>query len=204
MKPLPIAADDTDDMLFHYGAAQWVKIRRSLRNIGVDADTVTLQNGKTQCSLRDELEQLAQDYSISEVRILTARQFADKIAKRRDKIAAVRDLFAPKDWVAFVIGEARAAEVHRLLTVIEAELPVKTKEVICGLELHEGKPLNAAKPALRDYLLRLTEVWNEVAGETEPRHRNRFVHACAVPVVPKLSIKNVRDFLSDKKAKATH
>jgi hypothetical protein len=192
---------------FHYNAVKWTKIKQSLAVIGVDADTATVLDGKAQCSLQAKLGWLAQRYrSHAQVKIPTARRFVDEITAQRDKIAAVRDLFAPQCWVAFVIGDARAAEIHRLLTTVETKLQGEVKKVFRTAAYdevvrHEGRQHNAGKPALRDYLLRLAKVWHKLAGESgEPRHRNRFVHACAAPVAD-VTVKNVRDFLSDKKTK---
>jgi hypothetical protein len=198
---------------FHYEDVKWRKVRQSLAGIGVDADTATVLDGKARCSLQTELERLAQQYCThAQGRIPTARQFADEIAAQRDKIATVRDLFAPKSWVAYLIGDARAAELHRLLTTVETELQREVKKVFrtaayAEVLRYEGKRGNAGKPVLRDYLLRLAKVWHELAGESGgPRHRNHFVLAAAAPVASvkaNVTIKTVRDFLSGKKTKTT-
>lgn len=197
---------------------EWRKIRGSLAAIDVDADTATVLDGKAQCLVRNKLERLAQQYRVYArlwKRFLTARRFVNEVAKQRNKVAAVRDLFAyGASWVTWAIGEPRAAEIYQLLTTVEAgmqekvtmELQKKAKGLhdsdfdITGLR-YGGRQNNAGKPALREYVFRLANVWDELAGKAgEPRHRNRFVLNCAAPVA-NVTIKNVRDFLSNKKTK---
>jgi hypothetical protein len=197
----------TDDMLFHYDAVQWHKVRKSLAVIGVDADTATVD--KKQGSLRAELERLAQQYcEKAQMRFPTVRDFINEATDNAKKIAAVRDLFTPKLWpVAYLIGDKRAAEIHHFLTTVETELQEAAKRAMVGayeqdFRYEDGRH-NAGKPALRNYLLRLAAVWDELAGASgEPRHRNRFLRDCAAPVTG-VTIKNVRDFLASKKTKTT-
>jgi hypothetical protein len=207
---------------FHYEDVKWRKIKQSLAVIGgVDADTTTVPHinddgEKTRCSLQTKLERLAQKYCIdASRRIVTVRQVIDETTNNIKKIAAARDVFAiASSWVPYLlgdddeIGEERAAKIHQLLTTVVIDLQETVKQVGSGSEegvfRYDGKRGNAGKPALRGYLLRLAKVWDELAGASgEPRYRNRFVHACAEPIVAdvtgkKVTIKNVRDYLSKK------
>jgi hypothetical protein len=190
--------------------AKWDKIRKSLALIGINADTATVLHGKARCPLREELVRLAWRYHTHKMmrRTPTARQFAGEIAASVKKIAAVRDLCAPYHTMVYLIGDKRAAEIHRLLTTVETELQDEAKSVLTStyenVVRHEGKHRNARKSVLRDYLLELAKVWHELAGASgAPRHRNQFVLAAAALATIDVSIKNVRDFLSSKKTKTT-
>lgn len=185
--------------------AKWDKVRKSLDVIGIDADTVMVPHSKTRCLLRDKLERLAQQYrDHASIRTPTVQQVIDATNDDIEKIAMVRNLFAPHAaFVPYLLGDDRVAELYRLLTAAEIDLQKAVKRVYHGSEIsvfrYEGKRDNASKPALRDYLLRLAIVWNDLASKASaPRHRNRFVHACAVTVIPDITIKNVRDYLKQK------
>jgi hypothetical protein len=113
MKP---PTDDTTT--FHYDAMQWLKVRRSLDRIGVDADTATVLYGKVplsgkkvQCPLQVELERLAQKYCVNaSMRIPTAREVIDATADDIKKIAVVRDLFVwESTWVPYAHHRRTAA-----------------------------------------------------------------------------------------------
>jgi hypothetical protein len=72
----------------------------------------------------------------------------------------------------------------------------------------EGAQHNASKPELRNYLLRLAKVWDElvVGKSAAPRLRNSFVWVCAVVCVTpetKITKRGVRGFLSSEKTKTT-
>jgi hypothetical protein len=195
---------------------KWRKIKQSLDRIGVDADTATVRKGKIkwageelvplnkrQCALREELERLTQQYqAMTQIRTPTAHQLVKEITVDIKKIAAARDLFEPYQWpVAYLIGDKNAAAIYQLLAAVETELQVKAKRELAsyGAQLRYGKQDNASKLALCDYFLRLAALWDELADESsKPRHRNSFMKACAAPVMPNLTIKNVRDYLSKK------
>jgi hypothetical protein len=206
----------TDDKTFHYGPKRWDWVRQSLKVIKINADTATV--GKEQRPLRSELERLARQcwecWENKSSRPPTVAQVVNTTTNDIKKIATVRDLFGyekltdhgrvVRSFVPVLLDDKRAAEVHQLLTAVVLELEAEVKRVHHGSEIdmfrYEGRQGNASKPALRNYMKRLAAVWDELAGaSTAPRHRNRFVAACVL--VDVISIKNVRDFLSNKKTK---
>ncbi len=217
--PMPASADaalptdaasaqpPANDKPFRYNDTKWRHIKVSLAHIKVDADAAMVQRGKEQSPLRAELERLAEKYlndldrAARVGRIPTALEFVGVVEAQRAEITAVRDMFRPHVFgVAYLFGETRSAQIYDMLAAAETDARVGAERVLHGSEQetlrYEGKRDNAGKPELDDYLQRLAEVWDRLSGaSSKPMYRNRFVHACAAPVVDKLTVKDVRYFL---------
>jgi hypothetical protein len=206
----------SDGVPFRYSEAMWHNIKESLDRVGIDADTATVSYiNQTRCPLRTELERLAQRYRDDvSTRIPTVREFIGAITDDIEKIAIVRDLFSvtARSWVTYLLDDERTAMLHTLLSAAETELREQVERVYHGSEDRtlrcEGAQHNASKPELRNYLLRLAKVWDElvVGKSAAPRLRNSFVWVCAVVCVTpetKITKRGVRGFLSSEKTKTT-
>ena len=216
----------SDGVPFRYSEAMWHNIKESLDCVGIDADTATLPYinqvvphiNQTRCSLRTELERLAQRYRDGvSARIPTVRQVVGATTDDIKKIAVVRDLFSIIDghycetFIPLLLGRERTTEIHQFLSAVEIELQEEVERVHHGSEDEalrcEGAQHNAGKPELRKYVRRLAKVWDKlvVGKSAPPRLRNNFVRVCAVCVVTetKITKRNVRSFLSSEKTKTT-
>jgi hypothetical protein len=161
-----------------YGDEQWAKIKRALAEMGVDADAVVVtstfgdKNG-----LRAELERLAAAIiALRDTPRSTPKKLAVSLREILTAIQSAQRAVDPLSSTGLALRPvAKAAKILKPeIGFIEA----------AGSRPRDNRRASPQTPFLK-HLLRL---WKEIAGPARRRvDAVKFLHACAVPVFPKLT-----------------
>ncbi len=169
---------------------RWSEIKREVQRVGVDADTVMVD----ETPLQEELDRLAAQYvEHAKVKIPTTRQLKQVITDSIDEIVSLRDTFGPQTLSTYYAGDALAAKAREVLNQLEAELrssvvtegreypEIGQQEQDLVLEAAPGS--NAANPARQQYWDRLARIWHTAIAPQAQRQCRRddlinFMIAC--------------------------
>jgi hypothetical protein len=166
-------------------AARWDDIKRVLKRVRLDADSMQIKGR----SLRVELDRLAAQCTERRgSKILTTRQLQCSRDEALDKIARFRDVIAPRGVPTFFAGDAVAAELRAALDNFESALQSadvgsegrdapEIVEDAAGMRLQSGGG-NASKEAQNQYWRRLARLWRFIAPNTPRPRLIDFLCAC--------------------------
>jgi hypothetical protein len=197
------------DWAFAYSDADWIKIKRSLARVDIDADAVTVGDrwwaqpypAKALAAapyrpLHEQLQELAADYrGLSRWRkegcSLTPKQEAAKVQKVLDAFEHAR-LTLNSSRVGFMSYGADAGDIRKAMSVFTA----KAERWRNGLLRQGNRSSTNARKVHIEYWGELVVLWRAITAGQAPRVLSHFMYACSAPVFPaETSQGSIRRFL---------
>jgi hypothetical protein len=177
------------EKIIGYTDKEWLEIKRVLARVGVNADTVLVE----QQPLRAELErQAARYHERANEKIPTTRQLHQVINEAIAAIASFRDTFGPRTIATYYAGDDTPAEARELVDRLEAQL--RSAVVVEGRDfpsvVQRGSEIvrekgddpgkNARKEAQSRYWHGLAKIWTTIVPTATQRRQRQieFVQAC--------------------------